>query len=416
MRTTTIGELAAEGCLVFGDGYRTKRAELDSAGYRIIRVADISDGQVHLRSPDFVSKRYSRVIGSKAGHPGDILLTTKGTVGRVAVYTGSSGDVVYSPQICYFRIIPNRKIAARYLEYWFSSPEFMQQASYRKGNTDMADYLNLADVRSLQMELPPFDQQRAIVEVLGALDDKIAVNRKVAAISEQLANAHFAQCVSRFVPESSDWTIATIMELGKKGAITFGDGYRTKRAELESEGYRIIRVADVVGGEIHLDSPDFVSYERRGAIGAKAGQVGDIVLTTKGTVGRVAVFEGADEEVVYSPQVCFFRVRENEIVERSYLRRWFSSPSFASQASYRKGNTDMADYINLADIGSLQLTLPTIGDQRALATALEPLDGLIASLRKESRSLSSLRDALLPRLLSGELRVQDAEKSVEQAL
>ena len=112
----------------------------------------------------------------------------------------------------------------------------------------------------------------------------------------------------------------------------------------------------------------------------------------------------------------FFRVGTNEIIDRSYLRRWFSSPSFVSQASYREGNTDMADYINLTDIGSLQLALPTIEDQRGLARVLEPLDGLVASLRKESRSLAEIRDALLPRLMSGELNVRDVEKSVEQVL
>lgn len=76
----------------------------------------------------------------------------------------------------------------------------------------------------------------------------------------------------------------------------------------------------------------------------------------------------------------------------------------------------MADYINLTDIGSLQLALPTIEDQRGLARVLEPLDGLVASLRKESRSLAEIRDALLPRLMSGELNVRDVEKSVEQVL
>lgn len=144
---------------------------------------------------------------------------------------------------------------------------------------------------------------------LGALDDKIAANRKLAETAEELANARFADFFYRYTSEALNWTIATIAELSKKGAITYGDGYRTKRAELGSERYRIIRVADVVGGEIHLDSPDFVGYDRRAAIGAKAGQAGDIVLTTKGTVGRLAVYEGSDEDVVYSPQVCFFQSR-----------------------------------------------------------------------------------------------------------
>jgi len=282
-------------------------------------------------------------------------------------------------------------------------------------------HINLGILGRLTIPLPPVAEQRAIAEVLGALDDKIAENSKLMRTIDSLADARFAQLVqasseSSFPEQVDDGSETTIGELAAQGALTFSDGYRTKRAELAESGFRIIRVADIADGQVAAEGFDFVSVDQRSAIGAKAGVPGDILLTTKGTVGRIAVLEDADEEVVYSPQICFFRVHQNDAIERVYLRRWLASDQFKRQALYLKSNTDMADYINLADMRSLKLALPDLSRQRELAQVLEPLESLLAATRKESRTLAATRDALLPRLMSGELRVRDAERQVEAVL
>ncbi|MBP1160236.1 type I restriction enzyme S subunit [Rhodococcus sp. PvR099] len=280
--------------------------------------------------------------------------------------------------------------------------------------------LNTSQLFDVMICLPPPSEQIEIAEVLGALDDKIAANRKLATTADSLAEAVFIKSVNGLSKAARggdcEGQELTIRELARRGCLTFGDGYRTKRSELDEDGFRIVRVADISDGQVSLSGSDFVTYDRRSAIGVKAGQSGDILLTTKGTVGRLAVFEGASEDVVYSPQVCFFRVHDNDTIDRTYLRRWFASADFVRQASYRKGNTDMADYINLADIGSLTLMLPDIAEQRSIGEVLGPLDRLVSSLRAESRTLAAIRDALLPQLMSGKLRVRDAERQVEAVL
>ncbi|QTR06366.1 hypothetical protein J7S33_24140, partial [Saccharothrix algeriensis] len=60
-------------------------------------------------------------------------------------------------------------------------------------------------------------------------------------------------------------------------------------------------------------------------MGAKVSRWGDIVLTTKGTVGRVTIIPTGSPEFVYSPQVCFFRVTEGARLESKYLHYWFKS-------------------------------------------------------------------------------------------
>src|SRR5690606_22250760 len=99
----TIAALMQRGILTMGDGYRTKRSEHGQPGHRIIRVADVRDGNVFLDGDDLVSDEYTPQMGAKVAIPGDVLLTTKGTVGRVAVMPATDEPAVYSPQLCYFR-------------------------------------------------------------------------------------------------------------------------------------------------------------------------------------------------------------------------------------------------------------------------------------------------------------------------
>src|SRR5690606_15802372 len=110
---------------------------------------------------DYVSDTFRAAMGAKISQPGDIVLTTKGTVGRVAIMPSDGVDFVYSPQLCYFRVRAQCPLHPRYLYYWFKGDSFWRQALYRKSQTDMADYINLADIRSLEVEIPPMTVQQA---------------------------------------------------------------------------------------------------------------------------------------------------------------------------------------------------------------------------------------------------------------
>ena len=120
---TTLGELAARGVLTFNDGYRTKREEHAETGFRILRAGDVRDGQIQPDGPDFVAGEFAHAIGEKVARRSDVVLTTKGTVGRVAYVRQLDEPVVYSPQVCYFRSLDVAVLHQPFLRYWLQSPE-----------------------------------------------------------------------------------------------------------------------------------------------------------------------------------------------------------------------------------------------------------------------------------------------------
>lgn len=188
MGSSTFAELSARGSLVLNDGYRTKSSELALDGIPILRVSEIGNGYLAPSSKDRIDESYRKAIGVKLSRPGDVLLTTKGTVGRRAIVPSNGAGYAYSPQVCFFRVT-DESIDPRWLYYWLGSAAFWEQATAVSTQTDMAPYISLRDLRAINVDLPPIDDQRAIAATLGALDDKIESNERLGRLELELAIA-----------------------------------------------------------------------------------------------------------------------------------------------------------------------------------------------------------------------------------
>lgn len=339
---------------------------------------------------------------------GDLLFAREAPVGPI-VSIPRAENVAPGQRTVLLR--PNGNVVdSTYLYYLLSSPlEQARIASTASGST--VAHLNVADVRSFELpRLPSLAEQRAIAEVLGALDDKIAANARVCQVVTELADALFDKGVT-----DAD-TRRSLGELVAEGSLTLGDGYRTKKGEHGQPGLRILRAGDIQDGQIVAAGSDFVSSDYRRQMGAKASQPGDILLTTKGTVGRVAVYPDTIEQMVYSPQLCFFRPVPGGSVGGAFLATWFRTKDFERQAATVMYKSDMAPYISLADIRTMSVPLLLPEAQARLEARLSGLIELIAAKAHESGGLADLRDVLLRQLMSGKIRVRDAERVVEEVV
>ena len=187
---TTLGALAARGTLLLSDGYRTKASELGTPGIPILRVAEVHDGRLAPTFGDHVKDMYRPKIGAKLSRPADVVVTTKGTVGRVARIPQGSPEFVYPPQVCFFRALDDG-IDARWLYFWFRSLAFKRQAAAVQGQTDMAAYINLVDMKAMRICLPSASEQREIAITVGALADRVDACRRTIEMAEELADAIF---------------------------------------------------------------------------------------------------------------------------------------------------------------------------------------------------------------------------------
>ncbi|MCB9078877.1 MAG: restriction endonuclease subunit S [Anaerolineaceae bacterium] len=193
-------DLIAQNKLVINDGYRAKNIELSKTGLPFLRAGNLNENDFNFDKADFFPISDLHKVGIKKSKPGDVILTTKGTVGRFAFVRDDTEPVVYAPQISFWRVLDKNTIEPRFLYYWILGKEFEIQCNQVKGNTDMADYVSLADQRQMQITLPPLPTQRRVAEILGRLDDKIETNRRINRTLEAMAQALFKHHFVDFGP------------------------------------------------------------------------------------------------------------------------------------------------------------------------------------------------------------------------
>lgn len=389
---TTVRELVSAGALEFGDGYRTKRSEHGQNGFRIIRVADVMNDSIKFDGPDFVSKEFAKVIGGKAGRPGDILLTTKGTVGRVAVMPHSNETTVYSPQLCYFRVIDDQVLHPRYLRYWFGGREFWEQASFLMNNTDMAAYINMADIRSLKLSLPSICQQQAIAEVLGALDDKIASNVRIASAADEWVRAEYdllaglsdeQRSVAEIVINSRNTADPELLEVH----VPYVGLEHIPRRSLWLEGHgssdevtsnkNLFKSGDILFGKLRPYFHKIVTAPKSGICST------DVLVLTPidEALSGFALASLAHDSVVQAVT--------------------------AASEGTRMPRTSWKD------LSTIDVPWPGQDAAEDFSTKVSAIREHVIALLAENQTLAATRDALLPQLMSGKLCVKDAEALVE---
>lgn len=121
-----VGALIESGALVVGDGYRAKNSELSSSGLPFARAGNINAGFL-FDDADCFPETNVHLVGNKVSQPGDVVFTSKGTVGRFGFVRPETPRFVYSPQLCFWRSVDRELIDPRFLSFWMSGREFFIQ-------------------------------------------------------------------------------------------------------------------------------------------------------------------------------------------------------------------------------------------------------------------------------------------------
>lgn len=383
-RTVTFFELGREGLIEVGAG-RPRSVTGQYPSIPILRVADVLDGRIESSLQDDISHDYKEAIDSKISRPGDVVLTVKGTVGRVALMPPEGPVFAYSPQLCYFRPAVDGPLRSRYLYYWFKSSQFWNQADALKGQTDMADYLSLTDVQALRIRIPSVDWQDGLVKVLGSIDDKIAVNEGIATTAHELAQAHSLRAHAH----------AKMAKLSDMARIIMG-------SSPPSESYN----EEGTGMPFYQGTRDFGDRFPRRRVWCtspvRTASRGSCLLSVRAPVGRVNISRelccigrgvAAVESKQNTPSVLF-----HELSAASDVWLPFESEGTVFGA------------INKQQLANIEIRVLDSESAQALEELIRPLDQRVAAAYDENMTLAALRSALLPRLMSGEIRVRDAEK------
>lgn len=297
---------------------------------------------------------------------------------------------------------------SKYFYYFFRSPAGRSSIDAIVEQVAAAG-IRGSDLAGIKVPLPPLPEQRAIAEVLGALDDKIEANRELAERAWELAVSWGIAQVNS-VP-------GTLVRLEEVADITKGVSYRSD--DLRSGGGWLVSLKCV--GQDGM----FRQEGLKPFVGvAKAAQMvreGDVLvaqtdLTQRAAViGRAVIVEAFGRTEPFAASLDFVVVQPRRGLSREVLF------AVLSQQDFRNHSLGFCNGTTVLHMGALALptftfVLPpadVIGSTTAL---MNTLFARTRAARRENMALAGLRDDLLPKLLLGELRVRDAESLVEDAV
>jgi type I restriction enzyme, S subunit len=398
--TTTLGELCASG----GGDIQTGPfgSQLHASDYVPVGIPSvmpqnigdnviIEDGIARIMQED--ADRLSRYLLKT----GDIIYSRRGDVERRAwIRTEQSGWLCGTGCL---RVRLGESADSRFMSYYLGHPDVRAWIVQHAIGATMPN-LNTGILSSVPVVIPQRPEQVAIAALLGALDDKIAVNDRIAGTYEELLRTRFDDLQIDVDPEpSSDMAISTIVEFNPALPVPRGD-----------DAVYLDMAAVPTSG------PTVSEWSRREPKSGTRFANGDTVMariTPCLENGKTAFIDFMEDgEVgVGSTEFIVMRARAGTPVHLPYFLA--RSPRFRANAIRNMVGSSGRQRVGAAQLVEFPLARPDRDKLSAFGDAACVAFDHIRSLSRESRTLKELRDTLLPKLMSGEIRVRDAERVIE---
>ncbi len=379
--------------------------------YTYLRITDINDdGSLNKSGLTSVDDDNA---GNYLLRPNDIVFARTGnSTGRAYFYDGSDGELIYAGFLIKFSLDEN-KVNPRIMKYFtHSKPYYDWVRSFDTGGT--RGNINAKTYGNMPIVLPPRAKQDRIVEILKTLDDKIELNRRINDNLEQQAQALFKSWFVDFEPfkdgefvESElgmipkGWRVGTLNELGD-----IVGGSTPSKAKLEfytKNGIAWLTPKDLSISQQKFTSKGEIDITQEGyeSCSTKLMPKGTVLFSSRAPIGYITIAKNgictnqgfksviptlAGTAFLY----CFLKELTQEIESK------------ATGSTFKEAS------------GSLMKSLPAVIPEKAVLDDFEnlmrPLFHQQEAVEEENTLLSSLRDSLLPRLMSGELKVSEINK------
>ena len=351
----------------------------------------LADGQY----PVYGSGGLMRYVDSKLYDGPSILIPRKGTLNNIMFVESPFWTV----DTMFWSIINTDKVDPKFLFYSICKRDF---ASMNVGSAVPSMTVNI--LNDIQISYPKnIEDQRRIASILSSLDRKIELNNKINADLEEMAQAIFKNWFVDFEPFKDgkfvDSELGMIPEGWKVGSpyeyvkVVYGAPYKSAKFNDNGEGLPLIRIRDLKDCNPQFYTPEILpqtEYVNMGDI--VAGMDAEFVPHIwKGNTGLL------------NQRVCKLMPQQTSISNLFVL--YLMKPELEFVQSYKTGTT--VSHLGKADIDKFVVVLPPLKVVEECSKILDSILQRIKNISAESRTLSTLRDTLLPRLMSGELEVPE---------
>ena len=357
--------------------------------FRFDRVGDAEMARVPLEDEE---------LAKSLVEPKDLLFARRSLqlsgAGRCAIVAAAREPRTFESSIIRVRLSPERAVPEFYF-YFFKSPAGRRLMDTIVEQAVVAG-IRASDLRLLRVPHPPLEEQRGIAATLGALDDKIESNRGAIRLAQELLGALYRQPEDRSRVPASALLRPVLGGTPSRSVAEYWGGPTPWAAAKD------VAVADTW---FVLQTADGVTESGVANSATKVLPAGSIVMTARGTVGALA---RVAEPMAFN-QTCY-GLMPSEGVPEGLL---FLGLREAVQRIRGAGHGTVFNTVNMATFDQIDIDWPR--PTAELVARIDTLFALILQRARENDQLAALRDALLPELLSGRIRVPEAAEAVVDA-
>lgn len=380
-----------------------KNSDYVKAGIPFIMASDLKNGKIDTVNCKFLRPEHAQILRKGFSRNGDVLLSHKATLGRVALVQTPHNFIMLTPQVTFYRIKDNSQISNSYLKYYFSSSFFQTTLKNYAGGGSTRDYIGITKQLELPVILPPIQEQIAIAKILFSADNKIEllreqnvaleataqtifrewfVNFKIAGLSEKMADSELGK-----IPEG--WTTAKLSEIA-----TFLNGLALQNfpAESNTEYLPVVKIKELSSGITNESDRASMRLNSKYIV-----EDGDVLFSWSGTL-MVVIWKygkGALNQHL-------FKVTSN-LYPKWFYYFWIKEhlPSFQQTATAKAVTMG---HIQRHHLDDALVIIPDKNQLRIATDIFNPIMEKIINNNAQIQNLTTIRDALLPKLMTGEIR------------
>ena len=424
--TLPLGAVAA-----VRSGYAFKSSDWTESGVPVVKIANVKGGRLEMAGCSFVDEEVASAAGDFRLSVGDILIAMTGYVGDVARVLKTDLPCVLNQRVGKFTVLNRQRLDADYLFQFLASADTRQTIAglgYGSAQPNVSPSL----IHKVEIPLPPLPEQKRIAHILGTLDDKIELNRRMNATLEAMSRAIFKSWFVDFDPVRQKAAGKQPVGMDPETAALFPDSFEDSELGEVPTGWEVMaldQIADYRNGLALQkfpagDGPTLpvikIAQLRKGSTtdAARCNDTvpadyviddGDVLFSWSGSL-EVKIWCGGKGALNQH----LFKVT-SQVFPKWFYYLW----TLHHLTDFRLIAADKATtmgHIQRKHLTAAKVVVPPAGCVDGMTCTMEPLLQQVIRVSKESHTLAALRDTLLPKLLSGEIRVPEAEEAVEEAV
>ena len=414
--------------------YRGKTPRKTTAGVPLITAKVVKDGRIETPDEFIAESDYTEWMRRGIPEPGDVVVTTEAPLGEVA-QLGNERVALAQRLIC-LRGKPG-VLSNGFLKFLMQSDAVQEQLHSRASGTTVLG-IKQSELRKVVLPLPPINEQRAIAHILGTLDDKIELNRRMNETLEAMARALFKSWFVDFDPVRAKLEVRWQRGQSLPGLPVhlydlFPDRFVDSELGEIPEGWEVGCLGDVANHSRRSIQPDdiengtpYIALEHmpKGRIALTEWSTADALESNKYLFKRGEILFGKLRPYFHKVGVApVDGVCSTDIVVLTATSSdWFgfvlghvSSSEFVEYTNAGSTGTKMPR-TSWNDMARYEFVLPPKLVAKAFTELMQSSVDRITAGIHQSHTLAALRDTLLPKLISGEIRVHQAESHIDGAL